>query len=383
MLGRKELAGVADLLLSFGAVAHSLAGRSVDILMPGYTHFQAAQIISPGFYFAALSGQILHSLRRLLATYDEIDYCPLGAGAMAGQQLGWDRDRMARLLGFRGPQPLALTSVACRAWVAETTAELGLLGITLSRFCTDLINWGGSEYGFIDLPDALSGISSAMPQKKNFTVLERIRGKTAHLTAMHLDVALGQRNTPYTSLVEVSKEASSNLMGALDSCRTAVTLFTAVLEGLTFRRDRMADACAREYFGGFSLANSLTLSEGIPWRTAQVIVGAYVAAAMETGLKPGDPDASLLRKIAVGHGYELNDPAPLLAAAFDVSDALRQTTTAGSVHPDAVRRVLAEQDADHSRLRREWSRRQEAADGGMVAADRLLRPQPPRPGNDD
>jgi argininosuccinate lyase len=302
MLARTWLIDIAALLRSFGTAAHSLSSRSADLRMPGYTHFQAAQIISPGFYLAALSDQVLHSLRRLLATYDENDYCPLGSGAMAGQQLGWDRDRMARLLGFRGPQPLALTSVASRGWAAELTAELGLLGMSLSRFCTDLVTWAGSPYGFIDLPDALSAVSSAMPQKKNFPVLERIRGKTGHLAALHLDTVLCQRNTPYTNLVEVSKEASSHLLGAVDSCRAALRLFTAVLDGLTFRADRMAQACEHEYFGGFSLANSLTLSEGIPWRTAQVIVGTYVAEVIKAGLEPSAGRLPARRSGAVDHG---------------------------------------------------------------------------------
>ncbi|MFD2122944.1 lyase family protein [Streptomyces cirratus] len=62
--------------------------------MPGYTHFQAAQVITPGFHLAAVAEHLLHTQRRLVQTYDGIDACPLGAGAMAGQELPWDRDRM-------------------------------------------------------------------------------------------------------------------------------------------------------------------------------------------------------------------------------------------------------------------------------------------------
>jgi argininosuccinate lyase len=69
--------------------------------------------------------------------------------------------------------------------------------LILSRFCTDLSLWGSNEYGFLDLPDTFASISSAMPHKKNFTILERIRGETAHLATLHLDFLLGQRSTPY------------------------------------------------------------------------------------------------------------------------------------------------------------------------------------------
>nr|WP_198151232.1 lyase family protein [Kibdelosporangium sp. MJ126-NF4]CEL13327.1 Argininosuccinate lyase [Kibdelosporangium sp. MJ126-NF4]CTQ99018.1 Argininosuccinate lyase (EC 4.3.2.1) [Kibdelosporangium sp. MJ126-NF4] len=375
LFGRDQLCGTASTLLEFGATAHRLAGESAGIPMPGYTHHQAAQVISPGFYFAALSDQVLHTARRWLATYDGMDACPLGAGVMAGQELPWDRGRMARLLGFRTVQALALTSVASRGWVAEVTAELGLLGTALSRFTTDLLTWGGSEHGFIDLPDELSGISSAMPQKKNFPVLERIRGRTAHLTAFHLDVVLGQRNTPYANSVEVSKEAGAHLLAAFTSCRGTLRLFTAVLAGLRLREDRMAAACERAYLGGFALANRLTLEEQLPWRRAQVISGAYIVAATQAGRTPSQVDPELLRRIAAEHGFSLSDPEKALRTAF--GGGLGQFTSVGGTGPESVRAVLAAQSDEYQRLGREWTVRRASVTVGRTAVCEELGVGPP------
>ncbi|EWM10354.1 argininosuccinate lyase [Kutzneria sp. 744] len=357
MFGLRQLRATAGVLLEFGATAHRLAGETAEMPMPGYTHHQAAQIITPGYYLAAVSDQVLHTARRLLATHDGIDACPLGAGAMAGQQLEWDRDRMARDLGFRRPQPLALTAVASRGWVLEVTAELSIFGAVLSRFCTDLLTWGSSQYGFLDLPDELSGISSAMPQKKNFPVLERIRGRTAHLAAFHLDVLLGQRNTPFTNLVEVSKEAGTHLFAAFETCRSVLRLATAVLAAVTFDAERMGEICRSEFFGGFSLANALTLDEGVPWRRAQVIAGAYVLAALKSGREPSDVDGELLGRVAREHGAELSDPLGALSEAFDVDKSLEQLVSSGSARPGAVRAVLADQQGEYERLRAEWAAR--------------------------
>jgi argininosuccinate lyase len=372
LFGREQLAAVAETLLRFGEVVHARAYESADMPMPGYTHFQAAQVITPGFYLAALSDQVLHTGRRLLATYDGIDACPLGAGAMAGQELAWDRVAMSRLLGFRRVQPLALTSVASRGWVAEVTAELGLLGSALSRFCTDLLTWSGSEHGFLDLPDELSGISSAMPQKRNFPVLERIRGKTAHLAAYHVDVLLGQRNTPYTNLVEVSKEASANLLSAFATGKLVLRLCTAVLAGAQWRVEEMTRACEREYFGGFSLANALTLTEGVPWRRAQVVAGTYILAAIKSGRTPDQPDPELLHAIASEHGFPLADPGAALAKAFDMCTALNRMSTPGSVRPGSVRAVLADQEREYRILRAEWSARAATRTAGSAELAHLL-----------
>jgi argininosuccinate lyase len=372
MFGRGQVAALAAALLDLDAVVLDRAQATCELPMPGYTHFQAAQVITPGFHLAALSEHLLHTQRRLLHAYDGIDACPLGAGAMAGQELPWDRARTARLLGFARPQPNALTAVASRRWSAEATAELSLLGAALSRFTTDLLTWGGSEYGFIELPDELSGISSAMPQKKNYPVLERIRGRTGHLTAFHTDVLLGQRNTPFCNLVEVSKEAGTHVLAAFDSAHGTVRLLTEVMRRLTFRADRMRAVCEREYLGGFSLANALTLTRDVPWRTAQVIAGRYIVRAAEAGAAPHPGEPALLTAAAAEHGLLLTDPAELLADAFDVDRALARLASDGSARPGAVREALGAQRETHEEMRLAWERRAKAVRAGADESDRAL-----------
>ncbi|GAB3460707.1 lyase family protein [Actinophytocola sediminis] len=372
MFGRAQLVAVAGALLELAGTAGEVAAGATEDPMPGYTHFQAAQIITPGFYFATLAEQLLHAGHRLLATYDGMDACPLGAGALAGQELDWDRDRMAGLLGFARPHPMALSAVASRAWAAEVTAEIGLLAVPLSRFCTDLLAWAGSDLGFVELPDELAGVSSAMPQKKNHPILERIRGRTAHLTAFHVDTVLGQRNTPYTNLVEVSKESTTHLLTAFTACHSVLRLLTVVLSRLRLRTDRMAAACAGEYFGGFTLANALTMDEDVPWRRAQVIAGAYVVAAMDTGAPPADVRPDLLTEIAAGHGHHLTDPARALTGAFDVHQAIWRKKTAGSTHPEAVRAALTAQRTQLRELADAWAARQATTDNARSTTNRAL-----------
>ncbi len=370
--GLARLAQSALALLDFGATVRTVAERTLDLPMPGYTHYQAAQVITPGFHLTALAGQVSHFGQRMLAVYDATDYCPLGSGAMSGQELAWDREAMARLLGFAAPRASALGSVASRSWVLEILAELALAGAELSRFATDLLNWGSSEYGFIDLPDEMSGISSAMPQKKNFPVLERIRGRTAHLAGFQFGAMLGQRNTPFTNLVEVSKEAGTHLVDAFDTFDSALRLFTAVVAAVRFRPDRMRAACEAEFLGGFSLANELTRTRGVPWRTAQVIAGRYITTAVDAGLAPAKTDAGLLVSAAAEHGVVLAAPDQALAEAFDVDKALRRLSSAGSAHPAAVRAVLADLERDEAVLRAQWQRRRDRVSQGAAEVAALL-----------
>src|SRR5262245_23187747 len=97
---RTLLHAVARTAADLVRTVHGQAARTLAAPMPGTTHFQPAQVSTPGFHLAALAGQLLHTLRRLLHTADLLDACPLGAGALTGQQLPWDRDRLAAELGF-------------------------------------------------------------------------------------------------------------------------------------------------------------------------------------------------------------------------------------------------------------------------------------------
>lgn len=360
MAAREELIALAGQLLDFTRLTTELAGRYVDTPMPGYTHAQAAQVITPGFYLSALSAETLSTVERFSAVYDSINASPLGTGTMAGQELDWDRGRMAALLGFNRPAPHALVAVASRGWALELSFGLASFAVTLSRFITDLMTWGGSEFGFIDLPDELAGISAAMPQKRNFPVLERIRGRCSHVAAGAFEVAQGQRNTPFTNTVEVSKEAGGHLVTQFSALRSTMRLTAAVISGLSFRADRMRAACQSDYLGGFTLANRLTLDAGIPWRAAQVIAGRYVKQAIQRGLEPGHPDPGLLEAVAREDGFTVPEAAASLVAAFDVGRGLRVKRSAGSVHPDAVNALLLRQVERTAEERERWQQRARA-----------------------
>lgn len=372
MFGRIQLLNIIEALIVFGQTVVRVASGVTHLTMPGYTHYQAAQVISPGFYLAAISEQVAQSTGRLLALYDAINRCPLGAGAMSGLELPWDRERMAELLGFAEPQRHALVAVASREWTLQIAAELSLLSVALSRFTTDFMHWGSSEYRFIDLPDSLAGISSAMPQKKNFPVLERIRGKTAHIAAYYTDMLLAQRNTPFSNLVEVSKEGSANFLTMCATLHSALRLLTVVVEHVTFREDRLRAACEHEFLGGFTLANYLTLQHRIPYRKAQVIAGSYIVRAMEAGLAPHQFDRTLLETICHEHGYRVMAPADQVEPLFAVEHNLYGKQSLGSTNPAQVETLLAAQAHELAQHGEAYGVRQHRNESAYRSIDTLL-----------
>lgn len=360
MAGREQLLAVAETLLIFGRSVQKLAADTVCMPMPGYTHYQPAQIITPGFYLSAISEHVNNFLSRLLVVYDDAFKSPLGAGAMSGQELNWNRTRMANLLGFDQAVPHALMSVASRDWVLRVSAEFSNFCVSLSRFTSDLIIWGSSEYGFIDLPDSLAGISSSMPQKKNFPILERIRGKTAHISSYYFDFVLSQRNTAYTNLVETSKEAGTHVITMFETFHSLLRLFTVVIDQLKFQEERLHELCENEFFGGFSLANMLTLQKHIPYRTAQVVSGQYILELKENGMRPTEVDTNLLISIAGLHGFQLKITPEEIRKCFCMQNNLYNKESSGSTNPEIVKKLLETQSAQLDEWLIEWSKRKES-----------------------
>ncbi|WP_394617108.1 argininosuccinate lyase [Lentzea sp. JNUCC 0626] len=373
--GREQVSDIAVLAGQLAEVALERASHDVTSPMPGYTHLQAAQVVTPGFYLSAVAEHALRFSSRLLGTYDRINLSPLGAGPMAGQELAWDRNLLARAIGCQGPVPHALVAVASRDWLLDVAADIASAGTGFSRFLTDLMAWGSSAYGLVELPDELAGISAAMPQKKNYPLLERLRGRTGHLTAFYVDFASCQRNTPYSNMVEVSKEAGVHASTMFAATRSVLAGFTLVVEKLRWRTDRMRAAAEEDHFGGFSLANELTLRAGVPWRTAQVVAGRYVSAVLAGGnghAGHGDPAALVAAALEAGH--VLDDPGSYLTNSLDVDAQLRAKLSSGSTSPSSVAALLAEQRERLGVLREQWDERRAAVRDAIAATDASLLP---------
>ena len=312
-------------------------------------------------------------VRRLGHTYGEVDQSPLGAGAMAGQELAWDRDRMARLLGFAGPVPMPWWPSPRVAGHCRSPSDLSGYGVALSRFATDLMMWGSAGFGYIDLPDDLSGISSAMPQKKNFPILERIRGRSAHVAAFAVDLAMGQRSTPYSNMVEVSKEAGAHLWDLFRRAR---------LDAAAVHHTRRTPALPARADAGRVRAR--TISAASPWRTcsrcAPACPGArprcwrasISSARTERGLTAGPARRRPVgRRSPPEHGVNIDGPGDA-REAFSVDGALRAKTSSGSTNPDSVREMLTAQEREYDTIASAWQERAERISGALAETDATL-----------
>ncbi len=69
-------------------------------------------------------------------------------------------------------------------------------GLHLSRFAEEITLFATAEFGFVNLPEAFSTGSSAMPQKKNPDLTELIRAKVGRIHGAAEAVTLQLKGLP-------------------------------------------------------------------------------------------------------------------------------------------------------------------------------------------
>ena len=172
---RDELAEIDRLLKSLLDELLRLAELHTETFLPGFTHLQKAQPVTLAHHLSAYFEMFVRDRSRLCDIYRRMNYCPLGAGALAGTTYPLDRGCTAALLGFDGPTRNSMDSVSDRDYIIELLSALSTIMMHLSRFCEEIIIWNSNEYRFVELDDAYSTGSSIMPQKKNPDIAELIR----------------------------------------------------------------------------------------------------------------------------------------------------------------------------------------------------------------
>lgn len=253
--------------------------NNLDTYMPGFTHLQKAQPITLAHHYGAYFEMFKRDRQRLTDIYKRMNYCPLGAGALAGTTYPLDREYTARLLRFEGPTLNCIDSVADRDYLIEFLSALSTIMMHLSRFSEEIIIWNSNEYQFVELDDAYSTGSSIMPQKKNPDIAELVRGKTGRVYGALMALLTTMKGLPlaYNKDMQEDKEMAFD---AMDTAADCITLFTGMIQTMKFRKDRMAKSAMNGFTNATDAADYL-VGKGVPFRDAHGIIGRLVLYCIE------------------------------------------------------------------------------------------------------
>ena len=258
-----------------------LAERHLDWPIPGYTHLQRAQPVYLSHHLMAYFWKLRRDMARFEMCLGGADELPLGAGALAGVSFRTDRRGVAEELSFGAVAENSIDAVSNRDFVLDYLGAAATCATHLSQLGAEIVLWSSEEFGFCELPDAFSSGSSIMPQKKNPDAAELLRAKAprivAHLSGLH--GVLHALPLTYNKDLQEDKE---HLFDAVDTIELSLQVAREMLRGLSFRRERLAEAAADEMLGATDVAD-LLVRRGVPFREAHGIVGGLVRHAIDTG----------------------------------------------------------------------------------------------------
>ena len=262
-----------------------LAESAGDQVMPSYTHLQRAEPVLVAHWLLAYVSMIERDLSRLGDCRERLGFSPLGSGAVAGATLPLDRGIAAEMLGFRGPTRNSMDATSDRDFAIEFTQTLAVIGLHVSRFAEELTLFSTAEFGFVDLPEAFSTGSSAMPQKKNPDLTELLRGKSAALIGSATALTVLVKGLP----LAYNKDLQEGQVHVFEAAETALGLLAVLPEftdALRFRFDRMRVAAETGYLNAMAAATYLS-NRGVAFRTAHEYVGRAVRLGLEAGRELG------------------------------------------------------------------------------------------------
>ena len=305
-----------------------LAQKYSEVLMPGYTHLQRAQPTYFAHYLLAQLEALERDHERLRDTRRRADVMPLGSGALAGSTIALDREGIAKVLGFQRVTQNSIDAVSDRDFVGDFLYSLAMIGIHLSRFSEDLIIWSTSEFGFIEFSDAFATGSSLMPQKKNPDMAELTRGRAGRLIGNLVTLLTILKGLPsaYNRDLQEDKEA---LFDSVDTVRSALELFSAMLPELTINRERMESLANDPQLLATDLAEYL-VGKGVPFREAHAIVGKLAASGKRLNALSNEE----FRAASNAFGEDVRE-------VFDVRRALQRRSATGSPSPENISRQIA------------------------------------------
>ena len=320
-------AGLRDLQMAIVERSES----QVDTLMPGYTHLQPAQPVTVAHWLMSFFWMLDRDQDRLQSARQGTAVCPLGAGALAGNPFGVDRQQIAADLGFEMASQNSLDAVSDRDFVADLLYVISLCAIHLSRLAEDILIYSNPAFGFITLDDRYSTGSSLMPQKRNADPMELMRGKTGRVIGNLTGFLTTLKGLPsgYNKDLQEDKEA---LFDSCDTIHQLLPVMTAIVASLDVNADRMRGALDEELLAT-DLADYL-VRKGMPFRQAHHVVGEVVRAAQQRQISLSQLTLHDMQGISAVFDEEVS-------AVFDFARSVSQRKSYGGTAPEEVRRQIA------------------------------------------
>jgi argininosuccinate lyase len=304
------------------------AEKNQDVIIPGYTHLQSAQVVLLSHHMLAYVEMLERDKGRFEDALQRIGMNPLGACALSGTTLPTDRQMVSRKLGFQSTSPNSIDAVSDRDFVIEVLSDIAITGMHLSRICEDLIIWVTSEFGFVSLDDAFCTGSSIMPHKKNPDVLELVRGASSRFSGRLVELLALMKGLPLTYNRDMQMDKPA-LFDSISSIEDMLALMAELFSGIRVNHDRLKGRIKDESFFSVDILDYL-VKKGASYREAHDTVGRMVKECLDRGRRIKDLTLGELRAFSPRFGLDVK-------RLLDPGVSVNGKKSFGSTNPAMVR----------------------------------------------
>ncbi len=311
----------------------TFAESNSSVPIPGYTHLQRAQPVLVAHWCLAYFEMLARDRSRLIDTRRRVNVLPLGSAALAGTAFPIDRQQLATELGFDDVSRNSLDAVSDRDFCVEFLSACSLVMVHLSRLAEDIIIYSSTEFGLIELGDAIATGSSLMPQKKNPDSMELVRGKAGRVFGDLVGLLTTLKGLPlaYNKDMQEDNEA---VFDVFDTTTASLQVTSTVLSNISIKRDNAVTAASTGYMNATDLADYL-VRKGIPFREAHEKVGQVVMKAIQLGCELNEMPLEELQSFSTLVADDVFE-------ALSLESTLKSKAQVGGTAPAQVSAALVE-----------------------------------------
>jgi argininosuccinate lyase len=243
------------------------ADENSKVPMPGYTHLQKAMPTTIGVWLDSFKAALEDFQVLLLATSKIIDQNPLGSASGFGvSNLTLDRELTTKNLDFaktqENPQYCGFSRGFFENIVLQTLSNIMIIA---SKLATDLLLFTTSEFAFFSLPTEFTTGSSIMPQKRNYDLLEIMRGNFKVFAGYQnqIENIISSITSGYQRDLQLTKKPFIN---GVELCLSTISVLSRIIPELKPNLKNLQNAMTEDLF----LTNKVydLVSQGISFRDA-------------------------------------------------------------------------------------------------------------------
>lgn len=326
----QEIKRITSLLVALQHAIIKKAETHIDVLMPGFTHFQPAQPILFSHWLMSFFWKFERDKDRLLDTLKRTAISPLGSGAIAGNPYAIDRLKISEELEMDSVSMNSLDAVSDRDFVAEFLFASSLIAVHISHIAEDIILFSNPAFNYFQIGQAYSTGSSLMPQKRNPDSMELARGKTGRIISALINMLIVLKGLPSTYNKDL-QEDKEPLFDSIDNLSLTLSVVTGVVESLVIFPENML-AHLNDTMLATDMADYL-VDHGIPFREAHQITGEVVRYAEDNNLPLSEIPLEILKNIAPQFDEDI-------IHVFDFTQSITKKDVVGGTAPNALKKQL-------------------------------------------